>query len=104
MRAFERVTQLEPGDYYIEAKPGGAAAWTEPTRLTRFVYRTDGIVMGWAGHGDRCLGFRGDSDVELRRRLERTARRRAGEFSRALHVVLFAVGGEVEVVMLDAAR
>jgi hypothetical protein len=57
--------------------------------------------MGWAAHGDACLGFPGESDDALRARLQRVARRRAEEFPRAVHLLLFAVPGNVEVTRLE---
>jgi hypothetical protein len=57
--------------------------------------------MGWAGHGDRCLGFYGASNEDLRRKLERTARRRMRDFPRAAHYVLFGEAGEVEIRRVD---
>jgi hypothetical protein len=97
MTAFEQATGLRPDEYYVEARPGGAAAWSDRTRLARFAYREGAGFMGWAGHGDRCFGFYGASDAELRAKLERTARRRAEDFPRATHFLLFAAGEEVEV-------
>jgi hypothetical protein len=72
MTAFERAPGLTPDEYYVEARPGGAASWSDRTRLARFVHREGIRFMGWAGHGDRCFGFYGASDSELRAKLERT--------------------------------
>jgi hypothetical protein len=100
MTAFERVTGLKPDEYWIEARAGGAASWGDTTKASRFAYREGAAAMGWAGHGDRCAGFHGESNAELRRKLERTARKRAGDFPRARHFLLFGEGGEIEVVRL----
>ena len=97
MAAFEQETGLAPHDYYLEARPGGAASWSETTRMGRFAYRNGAGFMGWAGHGDACRGFHGASNDELRRHLERTARRRAESFPRAAHYLLFGEGEGVEV-------
>ena len=97
MDAFERETGLAGTDYYVEARPGGAASWGDTTRMGRFAYRNGAAHMGWAGHGDVCRGFRGASSLELRRKLESTARRRAGDFPRAAHYLIFGEGGDVEV-------
>jgi hypothetical protein len=56
--------------------------------------------MGWAAHGDVCLGFPGLGDDELRRRLHDVAARRAEEFPQATHFALFALPGHVEVVRI----
>jgi hypothetical protein len=101
MIAFERETGLEPSEYFIEARPGGAASWADTTRMGRFAYRSGVGFMGWAGHGDVCRGFRSASNHELRRKLERTARRRAEDFPRASHYLLFGVGAaEIEVLRI----
>jgi hypothetical protein len=97
MSAFERETGLGPADYYIEARPGGAPSWGDTTRMGRFAYRNGAEHMAWAGHGDRCRGFHGASNVELRRKVEETARRRAADFPRSAHYVVFAEGGQVDV-------
>ena len=57
-------------------------------------------LMGWAAHGDVCLGFPGVGDATLRRRLHSVAARRAGEFPQAEHLALFALPGEVEVTWI----
>jgi hypothetical protein len=100
MVAFERATGLKPDEYWIEARAGGSASWGDTTRAGRLAYGEGASAMGWAGHGDRCGGFPGESNAELRRKLERTARKRAGDFPRARHYLLFGEGGEVEVVRL----
>jgi hypothetical protein len=97
MAAFEQETGLSSSDYYIEARPGGAPSWGDTTRMGRFAYRNGATFMGWSGHGDICRGFRGASNIELRRKLEDAARRRAGDFPRAEHYVLFGEGGDVEI-------
>jgi hypothetical protein len=97
MMAFERETGLQPNDYYVEARPGGAPSWADTTRIARFAYRSGASFMGWAAHGDRCFGFYGAANDELRRKLERTARRRAEDFPRASHYLLFGAVGDVEV-------
>ena len=100
MDEFERVTGLGPTDYYIEARPGGAASWADTTRMARLAYRSGAGFMGWAGHGDACAGFHGTTNAELRRKLDRTARRRAGDFPRATHYLLFAENGDVEALRI----
>ena len=57
--------------------------------------------MGWAGHGDRCLGFKGASNDELRVKLEHVARKRREDFPKAAHFVIFGEGGEVQLKRLD---
>jgi hypothetical protein len=100
MAAFEGVTGLKASDYYIEARPGGAASWADTTKIARFVYRSGASFMGWAGHGDVCRGFYGATNDDLRRKLDRTARRRADDFPRAAHYLLFGKNGEVEVLRI----
>jgi hypothetical protein len=100
MDAFERVTGLGASDYHIEARPGGAASWADTTRMARLAYRSGASFMGWAGHGDVCHGFHGATNDDLRRKLERTARRRAGDFPRATHYLLFGENGDVEAVRI----
>jgi hypothetical protein len=97
MAAFERATGLASDAYYVEARPGGAASWADKSRMARIAYRNGARFMGWAGHGDRCFGFYGASNNELRRKLERAAKRRAEDFPRATHFLLFGEAGEVEV-------
>ena len=97
MDAFERATGLGPHDYYIEARPGGAPAFSDKTKSARLAYRDGASHMGWMAHGDVCRGFYGESDVDLQQRLQRTARKRVEDFPRATHYVLFARDGEVSV-------
>jgi hypothetical protein len=97
MDAFERATGLGPHEYYIEARPGGAPAFSDKTKSARLAYRDGAVYMGWMAHGDVCRGFDGESDTDLRRRLERTARKRVEDFPRATHYMLFAQEGEVSV-------
>jgi hypothetical protein len=63
--------------------------------MARFAYRNGASFMGWAAHDDRCRGFYAASNDELRRKLDRTARRRAEDFPRAAHYPLFGEGGEM---------
>jgi hypothetical protein len=100
MEAFERATGLDPSDYYIEARPGGAASWADTTTMARFAYRSGASFMGWAGHGEVCRGFYGATNDDLRRKVDRTARRRADDFPRATHYVLFGENGEVEALRI----
>jgi hypothetical protein len=100
MQAFELATGLRPDEYWIEARAGGAASWNDTTRASRLASREGATHMGWAGHGDSCGGFPGESNHELRRKLERTARKRAADFPRAAHYLLFGEGGQVDVVPL----
>ena len=97
MAAFERATGLAPDGYWIEARAGGAPSWDDNTKTARSAHRAGATIMGWAAHGDVCLGFPGMANAELRERLRRTATRRAAEFPRATHYALFAEGGQVEV-------
>jgi hypothetical protein len=101
MEAFEDATGLRSDEYWIEARPGGAPSWSDNTKASRLAVRNGARFMGWAGHGDVCLGFPGESDEKLRARLERTARKRAEEFPRCVHVALFALPDGVEVIRLD---
>jgi hypothetical protein len=101
MEAFEDAADLEPDSYWIEARPGGAPSWADNTRIGRHAYHEGATHMGWAAHGDSCLGFRGASNQELRGKLERTARRRASEFPRAIHYALFGEGERVEVARIE---
>jgi hypothetical protein len=97
MEAFERAAGLRPDGYWIEARPGGAPSWSDNTRGARIAHRNGARHMGWAAHGDVCLGLPGKSNAELRRMLEKTARARAAEFPRAEHYLLFATEDGVEV-------
>ena len=100
MEAFERATGLGPDEYWIEARAGGAPSWDENTRTGRTAFRFGARDMGWSAHGDTCLRYPELSDAELRRRLERVARRRVEEFPAARHYLLFAVPDGVEVVQI----
>ncbi len=100
MEAFERETGLAPDEYWIEARPGGAPSWADNTKGSRLAHRGGAQVMGWAAHGDTCLGFPGESDESMRRKLHRVAARRAEEFPRCEHVALFALPGTVEVTRI----
>jgi hypothetical protein len=100
MEAFERETGLKPDEYWIEARAGGAPSWADNTKTARIAHRNGARFMGWAAHGDVCLGFPGEQDDTLRIRLDKAAARRAEEFPRAVHVVLFALSGGVEVSRL----
>lgn len=97
MLAFEAATGLGPEDYYIEARPGGAPVYVDKTKSARLAYRDGATHMGWAAHGHVCRGFYGESDDDLRRRLARTARKRADDFPQAVHYQLFALDGDVRV-------
>ncbi|MDQ3822316.1 MAG: hypothetical protein M3321_03645 [Actinomycetota bacterium] len=100
MAAFERATGLRADEYWIEARPGGAPAYADTTRLARIAYREGARHMGWAAHGDGCRGFYGASDDELRARLQRAGRARSDDFRDAAHYVLFALRGDVEVTRI----
>ena len=104
MEAFERVTGLAPDEYWIEARPGGAPSWSDNTRGARLAHRSGALHMGWAAHGDVCLGFPGAPNTTLRQKLERTVRRRAEEFPRATHYLLFATDADLEVIVHGARR
>ena len=104
MHAFERTTGLSPDEYWIEARAGGSPSWAENTRTARTAFRFGARHMGWAAHGDTCLRYPEFSDAELRRRLERVARRRAEEFPAATHYLLFALPDGVEVVPVGRRR
>lgn len=104
MEAFEEAAEIDPDQYYIEARSGGAPSWADTTRLGRFAYRSGAGVMGWAAHGDRCLGFYGASNDELLARLERTVQKRIGDFPRAAHFLLFGESAEVQVRRLGSTR
>jgi hypothetical protein len=100
MEAFERETGLAPDEYWIEARAGGSPSWADNSKTARNAHKNGATLMGWAAHGDVCLGFPGESDDALRERLQRVARRRVEEFPRAEHVMLFALPGGVEVTRL----
>jgi hypothetical protein len=97
MDAFEDATGLRSDEYWIEARPGGAPSWRDNTRAARLAHRNGARYMGWAAHGDLCLGFPDSSDDELAASLARAARRRAEEFPRAQHFELFASNRGVDV-------
>jgi len=97
METFERETGLAPDEYWIEARPGGAPSWSDNTKGARLAHSNGAQFMGWAAHGDVCLGFPGASDETLRRSLLRAASRRAEEFPRCAHLALFALPSGVEV-------
>ncbi len=107
MEAFERAAGLRADGYWIEARPGGAPSWSDNTRGARIAHQNGARHMGWAAHGDVCLGLPGKSNAEVRRMLEKTARARSAEFPGAEHYLLFASdeGVDVErVVKAVAAR
>ena len=54
MTAFEEATGLEPEQYWIEARSGGAPAYADRTRAARFAYHEGASHFGWAAHGDVC--------------------------------------------------
>ena len=56
-----------PDGYWIEARPGGAPSWGDNTRASRLAHRNGALFMGWAAHGDGCLGFPGESNERLAR-------------------------------------
>jgi hypothetical protein len=100
LAAFERETGLGPDEYWIEARPGGAPAYQDTTRMARIAYREGARHMGWAAHGDRCRGFYGATDQDMRAKLDRAGRSRAEEFREAAHYTLFGLGGEIEVIRI----
>ena len=101
MLAFEQATGLAPDEYWIEARPGGAPSWAENTQAARLARSEGAEYMGWAAHGDECLGFPGEPNERIADRLVRTLRRRAEEFPKAKHLALFAHGDEVRVITPD---
>jgi hypothetical protein len=44
------------------------------TRAARLAHQRGALFMGWAAHGDECLGFPGDSNEQIRGRLAQTSR------------------------------
>jgi hypothetical protein len=98
MEAFEETADLAPDGYWIEARPGGAPSWADNTRAARLSHRNGAVFMGWAAHGDGCLGFPGESNERLADRLVSTLRKRAEEFPKATHFGFFAQGEEVHVI------
>jgi len=100
MTAFERATGLRADDYWMEARPGGAPAYQDTTRMARIAYREGARHMGWAAHGDACRGFYGASDHDMRAKLDRAARSRVDDFRDAAHYALFGLGGEVTVTRI----
>lgn len=103
MQAFEELTGLLEDGYWIEARPGGAPSWADNTKIGRLAYREGAAHMGWAAHGDRCAGFHGASNDELRAKLVGTVRKRAQEFPRAAHYGLFGEGDRVTAVVRAGA-
>ena len=104
MLTFEELAGLAAEEYWIEARPGGAPACSDKTKTSRLAYAAGARFMGWAAHGDSCLGFPGVSNEAMRRKVERALQGRAEKFPRAEHVALFAYGGGVEVVARLAPR
>jgi hypothetical protein len=100
MAAFERTTGLNADEYWIEARPGGAPAYQDTTRMARIAYREGARHMGWAAHGDACRGFYAVSDHDMRAKLDRAARSRVDDFREAAHYKLFGLGGEVAVTRI----
>jgi hypothetical protein len=98
MAAFEGSTGLAEDGYWIEARPGGAPSWADNTRAARLAHARGAVFMGWAAHGDECLGYPGESKENIRKLLVRTLNTRAEEFPRATHLGLFAAGNEVEII------
>jgi hypothetical protein len=104
MLEFERQTGLGAGEYWIEARAGGAPSWSDNTKTARYAYQEGARFMGWAAHGDKCGGFPGVSNEEMRGKVEQAMRSRAEEFPQAEHFALFGHGVSVEVVARQAAR
>jgi hypothetical protein len=98
MLAFEASTRLAADGYWIEARPGGAPSWADNTRAARLAHARGALFMGWAAHGDECLGFPGEPNDRIRALLVRTVAKRAEEFPRATHVGLFGSGDDVELI------
>jgi len=98
MLAFEEATSLAADAYWIEARPGGAPSWADNTRAARLAHRRGAVHMGWAAHGDECLGFPGEANERIADRLMKTLRKRAEEFPKATHFGFFAHAGEVHVL------
>lgn len=69
MLAFEQATGLAADAYWIEARPGGAPSWGDNTRAARLAHRRGAVYMGWAAHGDECLGFPGEPNERIADRL-----------------------------------
>jgi hypothetical protein len=98
MEAFERATGLGPDEYWIEARAGGSPGWADKTITARNAFKNGARIMGWAAHGDVCLGFPGASNLELRHKLAKAVRKRREDFPQATHLQLFGEGDRVEVV------
>jgi hypothetical protein len=101
MLAFEEATALAEDGYWIEARPGGAPSWADNTRAARLAHKRGAVFMGWAAHGDECLGFPDEPNDRIASRLLGTLNKRAAEFPRATHIGLFAHGEEVHLLRPD---
>lgn len=97
MLAFEAATGLNPDEYWIEARAGGAPAYADKTRAARLAYREGAAHLGWAAHGDSCGGYPGVSNEEMKQKLQQAAEARKRDFPQAAHYVLFGEGGDVSV-------
>jgi hypothetical protein len=100
--AFEKVTGLAADQYWIEAAAGGAPSWSGSSTVGALAYGAGARVMGWAAHGDDCLGFPDRTNGQLRRMLEQTVGERARDFPEAAHFVLFGEDGEVTALRSDS--
>ena len=96
MAEFETRTGLRPDQYWIEAGAGGAPSFGAATATAAYAYEKGARIMGWAAHGDECGGFPGRSDVEMRAKVQASARERAKDFPDAEHWLLFGTRGRVE--------
>ena len=100
MTAFEARTGLEPGQYWIEASAGGAAAFGAASLTAEYAHTKGARIMGWAVHGDECGGFPGRSDFDMKTLLQAVARSRYKDFPDVEHWTLFAAAGSVEAAKL----
>ena len=96
MAEFERVTNLAPDEYWIEATAGGPPAFGAATPTATYAYDNGATIMGWAAHGDGCGGFPGVDDEGMKAKLQAAAADRAIDFPTVEHWTLFGAGGEVE--------
>lgn len=80
-----------PEEYWIHADAGGTPRMASQTVAPNYCYHDKQVrLMGWSAHGDKCGGWPGASDDEIRRALFKTVRGKVKDYPDAKHFIYFA--------------
>jgi|SRR5437667_3414505 len=95
-RCIQERFQLDAGlgtpeDYWIHADAGGTPRMADQTLAPNYCYFDKKVrKMGWSAHGDKCGGWPGVPDDEIRKKLIETMRKKVLDYPLARHFIYFA--------------